>query len=46
MKHKKKIKDDILKILEDSGIKKEEWSRLLGKLVNYAYKLKFEIQGE
>lgn len=42
MKHKKKIKDEILKILEESGVEKKDWSKVLAKLVNYTYKVKFE----
>lgn len=42
MKPKKKIKDDILRILAESGLEKEYWSKVLGKLVNYTYKVKVE----
>lgn len=42
MKYKKKIKDDIVKILAESGLDKECWSKILGKLVNYTYKVKVE----
>jgi len=42
MKHKKKIKNDILKILRDSGIANESQNKILAKLVNYTYKIRSE----
>jgi hypothetical protein len=39
MIRKRKIKNDILQILKDSGIAAEYWSKILTKFVNYAYKL-------
>ena len=40
MRPKKKIKNDILKILAESGIDKETWSKILAKLVNYTDKVR------
>lgn len=37
MRLKKQIKNDILKILQDSEVPKELWSKVLTRLVNYAY---------
>jgi len=42
MKHKKKIKNAILKILRDSGIENESQNKILAKLVNYTYKVRIE----
>ena len=42
MKHKKKIKNDILKILRDSGIANETQNKILARLVNYTYKVRTE----
>lgn len=40
MKHKKKIKNEILKILRDSGIPSETQNKILARLVNYTYKVR------
>jgi len=42
MKHKKKIKQEILKILRDSNIGNEAQNKILAKLVNYTYKLRMQ----
>jgi hypothetical protein len=34
---KKQIKRDVLKLLEESGIEKPLWEKILNKFVNYTY---------
>lgn len=34
---KKQIKRDVLKLLEESGIDKTLWEKILNKFVNYTY---------
>ena len=40
MKHKKKIKNDIKQILEEAGVDKRLWEKVLTRLVNYTDKIR------
>lgn len=46
MRIKKRIKDDILKILKDSGLAGDDISKVLNRLVNYAYEKAITTEGE
>jgi hypothetical protein len=39
MMSKKHIKKDVLKMLEEAGIEKHLWEKILNRFVNYAHKI-------